>query len=111
MMQESTPRTLYVCVRNRHGKGASCAGRGALDLLKDGRTALAAEGIGPDELTLRPVGCLGLCRQGPVMVAAVGVDARAKKPPKPRKRDPGTHVRVAPEELRELLREALLGPL
>ncbi len=109
-MQEGTPRTLFVCVRNRHGKGASCAGRGALDLVRDARAMLAVEGIGPDELAVRPTGCLGLCKQGPVLLAAAGEVALAKKPRKPRKGSPGVHTLVAPEELREVVREALLGP-
>ncbi len=77
------------------------------------RGMLAAEHIGPEELAARPVGCLGLCKQGPVMVAVKGDAAAAKKPPKPskKKRSAGVWTRVKPEEMRDVLREALLGPL
>ena len=110
--KESIPRTIFVCVRDRHGKGASCAGRGSRALLRTMRDALAAEDIGPDELTLRPCSCLGLCKQGPVLVAASGNAARERKPPKPGKKElsPSVHIHVEPDEVRELLREALLGP-
>ena len=110
--EEKIPRTLFVCVRDRHGKGASCAGRGARALLTDMRAALEAENIGPDELALRPCGCLGLCKQGPVMLFAAGEAALEKKPKKPgkKKRSPSVHTRVEPGELREILRDALLGP-
>ena len=105
--QEVAPRTLFVCVRDRRAKGASCAGSGARALLNDMRAALLAENIGPDELAVKPSGCLGLCKQGPVMVAAAGTDARAKKP---RKNQKNVWTKVAPGETREVLREALLGP-
>ena len=85
-------RTLYVCVRDRNGKGASCAGSGARALLTDMQGILSAEQIGAEELRLRPVGCLGLCKKGPVLVAAIGPAAAEKKPPKPRKKGPG-HAR------------------
>ena len=104
---EAGPRTVFVCVRDRHGKGASCAGSGARALLNDMRAALLAEEIGPEELSVKPCGCLGLCKQGPVMVAAAGADARAKKP---RKKQKNVWTKVAPEEIREVLREAMLGP-
>ncbi len=105
----SGPRTLFVCVRNRHGKGASCAGSGALVLLKGMRAMLAEEEIGPDELAVRPSGCLGLCKQGPVMVAA---GARVSKPSKPRKKQKkGVWRKVEPGEMREVLREALFDSL
>lgn len=106
----SAPRTVFVCVRNRHGKGASCAGRGSRALLHEMRALLKAEDIGPEELAVRPCGCLGLCKQGPVMLAAAGEAALAKKPHKPGKHAPEAHTRVEPEEVREILREALLGP-
>ncbi len=77
-------------------------------MLKDMREALAEENIGPDELVIKPCGCLGLCKQGPVMVAA---DAGVMKPPKTgKKQRSGVWRKVEPEETREVLREALLGP-
>ena len=103
------PRTVFICVRDRHGKGASCAGRGARVLLENMRTILKSENICPDELAVRPCGCLGLCKQGPVMLAAAG-EAALAKPRKPRKHEPAVHSRVEPGEVREILREALLGP-
>ena len=107
----ATPRTVFVCVRDRHGKGASCAGRGSRALVAGMRAILKAEHIGPDELAVRPCGCLGLCKQGPVVRAAKGEAALAKKPRKPgKKHGSEAAVRVEPEEVRELLREALLGP-
>ncbi len=101
-------RTLYLCVRNRGGKGASCAGSGARALLTEMQTILRAEDIGKDELLLRPVGCLGLCKHGPVLLAASGKAALEKKPPKPGKKTPGVYTGVALEEARDVLREVLL---
>ena len=57
---------------------------------------------------MKPCGCVGLCKQGPVMVAA---DARVKKPPKPGKKQKDVWRRVEPEEMREVLREALFESL
>ncbi len=111
-MTPDSPRTLFVCVRNRHGKGVSCAGRGSRALIHQMRGLLEAESIGPEELAVRPCGCLGLCKQGPVMLAAAGEAALHKKPHKPgKKHGPEVHTRVEPEEVREILREALLGPI
>lgn len=73
---------------------------------------LQAENISPEELAIRPCGCLGLCKQGPVMLAAAGEEALAKKPRKPGKKPaPGVHTRVESGELREILRDALIRPL
>ena len=105
------PRALFVCVRDRHGKGASCAGSGARALLSGMQNLLAAESIGKEELLLLPVGCLGLCKQGPVLVAAAGEAAAQKKPGKPGKHAPGVYTRVVEGEMREVLREALCGSL
>ena len=107
------PRALFVCVRERDGKGASCAGSGARALLADMRSILADEGIGADELSLRPCGCLGLCKQGPVLVAAMGEAAREKKLPKLKKRlkkkiSARVYTRVAQAEVRGVLRDAIL---
>ena len=106
----SEPRAVFVCVRNRHGKGASCAGRGSRDLVEQMRALLVGENIGPEELAVRPCGCLGLCKQGPVMLAVAGEAALCKHPRKPGKREAGVHTRVKPGGLREILRDALLGP-
>lgn len=106
---DAQARTLFICVRDRNGKGASCAGSGARELFKNMRAMLAAEEIGADELTLRPCSCLGLCKQGPVLVAASGPVAREKKPPKPKKRARSVYTKVAQDEAREVLRAALLG--
>lgn len=107
--EQPTPRTLFVCVRDRGGKGASCAGRGSRALVREMRGLLAAEDIGPEELAVRPCGCLGLCKQGPVTLAAAGEMALTKKPRKPGKKSkPEVHTRVEPKESREILREALL---
>ena len=97
-----------MCVRDRHGKGASCAGSGARALLTEMQSILRAEDIGKDELVLRPVGCLGLCKRGPVLVAARGEDAVAKKPGKAKKKARGVYTKVALDEARSVLREALL---
>ena len=107
-VNQDVPRAVFVCVRDRHGKGASCAGSGARALLTGMRGMLAAEGIGPDELAVKPCGCLGLCKQGPVLLAATGRAAQAKKPGKPGKKGKGLWKRVQPAEAREILREALL---
>ncbi len=101
------PRALYVCVRDRHGKGASCAGSGARALLGAMQGILTAEAIGKDELLLRPVGCLGLCKRGPVLLAAAGEAAQERKPRKPGKNAPGVYTRVTQDEAREVLREVL----
>ncbi len=103
------PRTLFVCVRDKNGKGSSCAGSGARAVLSEMQAILAAEAIGKDELLLRPVGCLGLCKRGPVLLAAAGKAAQEKKPHKPGKKAPGVYTRVRPGEARELLREVLCG--
>lgn len=101
-------RSLFVCVRDRNGKGASCAGAGAREQLAQMRQMLAAEAIGRDELNVRPCGCLGLCKRGPVMVLAGGPAAQVKQPPKPRKKSArGVYTGVEASELREILREAL----
>ncbi|RRA47926.1 (2Fe-2S) ferredoxin domain-containing protein [Acidipila sp. EB88] len=104
-------RTLFVCVRDRNGKGASCAGSGARALLKDMQAILAGEGIAPSELLVRPCGCLGLCKQGPVLVAAAGAAALNRKPPKVKKgkKRLGVYTQVEPDEARLVLRDALLG--
>ncbi len=107
----AVPRTVFVCVRERGGKGASCAGRGSRVLLTEARSALEAEGIGPDELAIRACGCLGLCKQGTVMLLAAGEAALTKKPRKPGKKSASeVYTRVEPDELREILREALIKP-
>ena len=103
------PRTLYVCVRDRNGKGPSCAGSGARALLSEMQGILAAEAVGKDELLLRPVGCLGLCKRGPVLLAAMGKTPQARKPKKPGKKSPGVYTKVRPDEAREVLREVLCG--
>ncbi len=101
-------RSLYVCVRDRNGKGASCAGAGAREQLAQMREMLGAEAIGSDELNVRPCGCLGLCKRGPVMILASGTAAQAKQPRKPGKKGAhGVYTRVEGAELREILREAL----
>lgn len=97
-------RTLFVCVRDRHGKGASCAGSGSLALLKKMRAMLECEGIAEKELLPRACGCLGLCKQGPVMVAGVG-----RKPPKVKKKGKGVFTRVDTDEARDVLRKVLQG--
>ncbi len=97
-------RTLFVCVRDRHGKGASCAGSGSRALLKEMRAMLQREGIAEEELLPRACGCLGLCKQGPVMVAGVG-----RKPPKVKKKGKGVFTRVAADEARDVLRAVLVG--
>ena len=104
-----TVPTVFICVRDRHGKGESCAGSGARALLSGMQAMLKAEGIGKDELALRPCGCLGLCKQGPVLVAATGKAAEGKKPPKVKKLkgDHALHRRVSAKETRGILREAL----
>ena len=108
--ESATPRTLFVCVRDRGGKGASCAGSGSRALLTEMRTILASEQIGDDELALRACGCLGLCKQGPVLVAATGEKALEKKPPKVKgkKKSAAVFTQVADAEVREVLRSALL---
>jgi hypothetical protein len=110
---EETPRTLFVCVRDRHGKGRSCAGSGSRLLVADAKAILLRENIGPEELLIRPVGCLGLCKHGPVCIAAVGAAALGREPPKAKKRKHRDSaalvtIEVAPQELRSVLREALL---
>ena len=105
-----TQRTLFLCVRDRRGKGASCAASGARALLTEMQSLLRAENIGKDELLLRPVGCLGLCKRGPVLVAASGKAALEKKPPKPGKKASGVYTKVALKEARDVLREVLLPP-
>ena len=102
-------RTLFVCVRDRNGKGASCAGSGARALLNQMQGILDAEAIGKDELLLRPAGCLGLCKRGPVLLAATGKAAQARKPKKPGKKAAGVYTKVRPDETREVLREVLCG--
>ena len=74
------------------------------------QTILRVEDIGKDELLLRPVGCLGLCKRGPVLVALSGKAALRKKPGKPAKKAAGVYLKVAREEVRSLLREVLLSP-
>jgi hypothetical protein len=110
---ETPPRTLFICVRDRHGKGQSCAGSGSLLLLTQAKALLHQEQIPPEELSVRPVGCLGLCERGPVCVAVAGDAARERKPPKGKKRKAQSmlvSIQVAPSELRTALREALLQP-
>jgi predicted metal-binding protein len=114
-LAEETPRTLFVCVRDRNGKGRSCAGSGSRLLVEDAKAILLRENIGPEELRIRPVGCLGLCERGPVCVAVAGAGALERKPSKlkkKRRRDAGAliSIEVAPPELRGVLREALLRP-
>ncbi len=105
---EGDAKAVFVCVRDRAGKGSSCAGSGARLLLAEMRGALAAEGIGREELDVRPCGCLGLCKRGPVMLGVSGPAARAKKPAKPgKKRGLGVYTGVQRGELREILREVL----
>jgi predicted metal-binding protein len=111
---ESVPRTLFVCVRNRHGKGRSCAGSGSRALVADAQAILRGEHIGLDELSIRPVGCLGLCERGPICIATAGSAACERKPPKIRKKNLRADksalvsIEVEPQELRSVLREALL---
>ena len=101
--------TVFICVRDRHGKGESCAGSGARTLLSGMQAMLKAEGIGKDELALRPCGCLGLCKQGPVLVTATGKAAEGKKPPKAKKLkgENALYCRVSAKDTRAILREAL----
>ena len=111
---ESVPRTLFVCVRDRHGKGQSCAGSGSRALVADAQFILRCEDIGQDELSVRPVGCLGLCERGPVCVAVAGKAALDRKPPRVKKRNQRGNksvlvtIEVEPRDLRPMLREALL---
>jgi hypothetical protein len=110
---ETPPRTLFICVRDRHGKGQSCAGSGSRSLLAQAKALLHQEQIPPEELSVRPVGCLGRCERGPICVAVVGDAAWERKPPKGkgRKAQPIlVSIEVAPCELRATLREALLQP-
>ena len=100
--------TLFVCVRQRNGEGASCAGRGSRALIEKMRAMLAAEAIPAVELTVRPCGCLGLCKQGPAAAVATGEARLAKKPPKARKGRRGVYTRVEGEDVRDMLRETLL---
>ncbi len=113
-MAEQTPRTVFVCVRDRHGKGRSCAGSGSRALVEDAQEILRSEEIGADELRIRPVGCLGLCDRGPVCAATAGTAALERKPPKIQKKRQNAQalvtLEVAPHELRSVLREALLQP-
>ena len=78
-------RTLFVCVREKGGKGRSCAGSGSRALLQQMQGMLSNEGVPEGELRVRPCGCLGLCKQGPVMVVAEGAAAQERKPPKVKK--------------------------
>ncbi len=100
-------KTVFVCVRERGKDGASCAGRGARQLLTDMRTMLDAEGISPEELAIRPCGCLGLCKKGPVLLAASGEAAQEKKPAKPKKKARGVYTKVRRGDTRGVLREVL----
>jgi hypothetical protein len=114
MSKGPMPRVLFVCVRDRHGKDGSCAGSGSRALVADARTLLERESIGTDELSIRPVGCLGLCERGPVCVAAAGKTALDHKPPKVKKgsrrgdKPVLVSLEVGPQDLRLILREALL---
>ncbi len=102
-------KTLYVCVRDRAGKSASCAGSGARALLSAMQGILKVEDIGQEELRVRPVGCLGLCKRGPVLLAIPGTVAAQKKPKKPGKKSRGVYTRVELKEARDVLREVLLA--
>lgn len=101
-------QTVFVCVRERGGKSASCAGSGARAVLSQIRAALGDEAIDPGELQVRPCGCLGLCKQGPVLMAASGIEAQQKKPRKPKKKQGGVYTEVhAGEDVRTILRDRL----
>ena len=100
-------KTLYVCVRDRAGKSTSCAGSGARALLSAMQGILKAEEIGPEELRVLPVGCLGLCKRGPVLLAASGPEAGRKKPKKPGKKAPGVYTQIELKEARTVLRDVL----
>jgi (2Fe-2S) ferredoxin len=109
-MPDADPRTLFVCLRNRHGKGASCAGRGAREMLEAMRSLLATEGLSETDLAVRPTGCLGLCKQGPVAVAAVGTAAAARKPKKVKKKQQKkatVFTRIDPADIRGVLQRSL----
>ena len=71
---------------------------------------LAAEHIGAEELNIRPVGCLGLCKLGPVCAAAPAQGDGAKRAPKLKKRksETGLFTRVGEEDLRPMLRQVLV---
>jgi hypothetical protein len=100
-----------VCVRERDGKGASCAGRGARAMVDAMRGMLAAEGL-EQELRVQPCGCLGLCKQGPVVLTATGEAAIGNKPEKPKKsrkrKVQGLSVRVKAQS-RQAVRDVLRG--
>ncbi len=68
---------------------------------------LEQEAIAPEELTVRPCGCLGLCSRGPVMLGAAGKAAGAKKPPKAKKKRGNVYTRVEEGETRMILRSLL----
>ncbi len=109
--ENATPPTVYVCVRDRNGKGKSCAGSGSRQLIQIMRDALERENIGAAELTIRPSGCIGPCKQGPVAVVAGPEWQGGKKAPKPGKDTDqrGVHTRLEAKDVRGLLRAALRG--
>lgn len=112
--EETPPRTLFVCVRDRHGKGQSCAGSGSRLLLTQAKELLHEEQIPPEELAVRPVGCLDLCERGPICIAVAGDAALERKPPKGKKRTAQSmlvSINVEASDLRATLREALLQPV
>ena len=76
-------------------------------MLDEMRAMLTAEGLTEQDLRLRPCGCLGLCKQGPVAVAASGSAAQSRKPPKAKKKRAGVFVRIRKRKIREVLRDAL----
>ena len=112
MSEEIQERRIFVCVKKRGDREASCARSGSLELISAMRTMLAQENIPASELDIRPCGCIDLCDDGPVLVSVSGSAAQEKKPPKLKKGKRGkldarVSIKVKERELREILRDAL----
>lgn len=75
---------VFVCVKQRDDKKASCACRGSRELLGELRAAaLKADWSGEGQLEIRPSGCLKKCKKGPAVAAFIeDAGQELRKPPK-----------------------------
>jgi hypothetical protein len=73
---------VFVCVMQNRHDGASCAEQGSLDLVDALCQEIAQIGNAAASIDVRPCGCLGICEQGPALLAVGGKAALDTKPPK-----------------------------
>jgi (2Fe-2S) ferredoxin len=73
---------LFICMKTRHDRRASCGCTGAAEILKALRLELMRRGQRAAHIDVRPCGCLEMCEDAPVILGFTGAVAEAAMPPR-----------------------------